>query len=174
VCASCGLAKPRSEFATRGRTRHGDARYAYCRVCQSARQRTTKLTRFYNITPEEYDVILAHQGGVCAICLRPPRTMRLSVDHHHGTGLIRGLICYSCNKAVGIFNDDEERVRRAAHYLASPPATEALGAPRHGLKGRVCNKAATRRKLNDGASFIGEPKRPGRKPRRAEKVKTAA
>ena len=42
-----------------------------------------RLQKLYGITLEEYNQILAEQGGVCAICKEPPGTIRLSVDHDH-------------------------------------------------------------------------------------------
>jgi hypothetical protein len=45
-----------------------------------------------------YEARLAAQGGVCAICGRPPKTRRLDVDHEHKTGAVRGLLCHRCNR----------------------------------------------------------------------------
>jgi hypothetical protein len=42
-----------------------------------------RLRRTYGITLAEYNTRLAEQGGVCAICKRPPGKTRLSVDHDH-------------------------------------------------------------------------------------------
>lgn len=43
------------------------------------------LQRLYGITSAEYEQILRNQGGVCAICGRPPKIdgNRLHVDHDH-------------------------------------------------------------------------------------------
>jgi len=49
---------------------------------------------------ETYDRLLAEQGGVCAICGNPPKTRRLSIDHDHKTGAVRGLLCFQCNRAL--------------------------------------------------------------------------
>lgn len=40
------------------------------------------------------------QGQSCAICRRHEDEFanRLSVDHNHRTGKVRGLLCYQCNK----------------------------------------------------------------------------
>lgn len=40
------------------------------------------------------------QGGACAMCSAAPE--RLLVDHCHRTGLVRGLLCTSCNTAEGL------------------------------------------------------------------------
>jgi len=42
-----------------------------------------RLERTYGITLAEYEQRLADQGGVCAICKKPPGKNRLSVDHDH-------------------------------------------------------------------------------------------
>jgi hypothetical protein len=48
----------------------------------------------HGITVDEYEALLAEQGGGCAICKRPPRDdISLHVDHDHKTGARRGLLC---------------------------------------------------------------------------------
>lgn len=62
--------------------------------------------------------MLAAQSGVCAICLRPPKSRRLDVDHDHKTGRIRGILCTMCNhKLLGVFHDNAVLFARAAAYL---------------------------------------------------------
>lgn len=82
--------------------------------------RTINYKRNYKhgMTVEEYDRMSAEQGGVCAICNGlPTRTTYLHVDHDHVTLRIRGLLCDSCNLALGKFKDDPEILDRAAAYL---------------------------------------------------------
>ncbi len=72
----------------------------------------------YGITLDEYQRMLAAQGGVCAICKGTcPRKNRLAVDHDHSTGEVRGLLCDPCNSAIGIMEDSPERLRAAADYI---------------------------------------------------------
>lgn len=52
------------------------------------------------VSIEEYDRMLAAQGGGCAICHNPPKNRRLHVDHDHKTGKVRGLLCFRCNRAL--------------------------------------------------------------------------
>ncbi len=54
----------------------------------------------YGLTPAKYRAMLRLQGGTCAICGRPPRSIRLHVDHNHKTGKVRALLCYFCNRRV--------------------------------------------------------------------------
>jgi hypothetical protein len=59
----------------------------------------------YGITIEEYEAMLAKQGGVCALCKKPPKNIRLAVDHDHQTGAVRELLCPSCNRAISHLED---------------------------------------------------------------------
>ena len=61
--------------------------------------------------------MLKSQQGTCLICGRPPGKYRLSVDHSHETGEVRGLLCARCNRGIGLFWDDPVIFRRAADYL---------------------------------------------------------
>jgi hypothetical protein len=72
--------------------------------------------------------MLADQGGHCAICPRPPTTTRLHVDHDHKTGLIRGLLCWWCNrKLLPGSRDNADMHEAAAEYLRHPPAVFTIG-----------------------------------------------
>lgn len=96
--------------------------------------RRSHLKRKYGITPEPYDALLAEQEGGCAICGRPPRSdIALHVDHEHGTGRIRGLLCFRCNNALGDFDDDHDRLAKAVHYLGPVPKSDAMQARLDGL-----------------------------------------
>ena len=75
----------------------------------------------YGITLEMYEKKLAEQDGVCAICHQPPdpnstKTV-LSVDHDHGYGKLRDLLCDRCNKMLGFANDDPAILLDAFTYL---------------------------------------------------------
>lgn len=73
---------------------------ARCRDCDNEQNRTSKYKRLFGITIEEYDRMLSEQDGLCAICRKPPINRRLAVDHDHDTGLVRGLLCPPCNRAL--------------------------------------------------------------------------
>lgn len=51
----------------------------------------------------------------CEICGR--HKAKLVVDHNHYTGKIRGRLCYSCNTALGLFQDDYNILESAQDYL---------------------------------------------------------
>lgn len=71
----------------------------------------------YGITIELYNEMLEQQGGVCAICKKNDSRHRLSVDHDHNTGKVRGLLCHKCNRTLGVFNDNIDLFRSCSSYL---------------------------------------------------------
>ncbi len=78
------------------------------------------LKSVYGISTLEYQRLFDQQGGVCAICKKPNDCgRRLSVDHDHKTGKVRGLLCGRCNTGLGYFRDDARVLIRAARYLRS-------------------------------------------------------
>ncbi|MEU6552105.1 endonuclease VII domain-containing protein [Streptomyces sp. NPDC046915] len=104
---------------------------AYCsRACKdkersaSGRARAEHLWKKYGITPEEYDQLLAAQGGGCALCGVKPEELTtgkyrtyLHVDHCHDSGRVRGLLCPDHNLLLGRFGDSPEMFRRVLNYL---------------------------------------------------------
>lgn len=83
------------------------------------RARDRYLQRHYGITLDEYNALLASQGGGCRSCGGAPtgRHNTFRVDHDHETGQIRGLLCDSCNLAIGKLGDTVEGVEGALDYL---------------------------------------------------------
>lgn len=83
-----------------------------------ARDRRHNLKR-YGITAQEWEAKYIEQKGGCALCgcKENSNGHRLAVDHCHKTGAFRGLLCHSCNRAIGLLGDDPDRLREAAKYL---------------------------------------------------------
>lgn len=75
------------------------------------------------ITHKEYIELFNKQDGKCALCFAKAEdlTKSLAVDHSHTTGTIRGLLCGSCNQALGLFKDNIEVMKRAITYLDDNP-----------------------------------------------------
>ena len=71
----------------------------------------------YGIPPAEVLSMLERQRGVCAICGEVRGKRRLSIDHNHETGQVRGLLCGPCNMALGALKDSPELCEIAAKYL---------------------------------------------------------
>lgn len=77
------------------------------------------LYRYYGITPEQYQTLLAVQKGRCAICgsTDPGPKRRMCVDHDHKTKKVRGLLCSPCNLAIGLMKENFILFRSAIAYL---------------------------------------------------------
>lgn len=112
VCSTCREAKPGHEFSRDGR--RGSGLRSECKPCAQRR----KWLERYGLTHEQYEERRRAQGGLCAICSRPPADGdRLHVDHCHASTVVRGLLCGSCNRGLGLFGDQPGRLEKAAAYL---------------------------------------------------------
>jgi hypothetical protein len=80
------------------------------------------MRRIHGVNSEEYETLLARQGGKCALCgttdPKGPIPGQFVFDHDHTTGKIRGLLCNCCNTGLGMFEDSVEALTRAVRYLA--------------------------------------------------------
>lgn len=95
-----------------------------CRACQSAATHGAMIEKTYGLTPAQYDELLRRQGGRCAICRQKPRSKRLAVDHDHGTGAVRGLLCSRCNHdLLGAAWDSIAKAEALVRYLRTPPTS---------------------------------------------------
>lgn len=111
-CRRCCEIKPHSEWS-RNRSA-SDGLNTACKACRAAEDRAGHLKRQYGITEAQRDEMIASQMGVCCICLAAPA---VHVDHCHETDKVRGVLCFSCNAALGQFKDQPDAIRRAADYL---------------------------------------------------------
>lgn len=145
-CTRCGIDKDLAEFSVHPTGLHG--RLAKCKRCyadiaaeqyaanpeasqERARryrkahpervalsQRRNRLKRLYGMTLEEFDLLLAEQGGTCAVCPSiEPNGVNWHVDHCHTTGRVRGILCHPCNTALGLLDEDVDRIKRLSEYV---------------------------------------------------------
>lgn len=81
------------------------------------------MRTMYGITSTDYAALLDRQDNRCAICRRSAEEInmdrRLSVDHDHATGAVRGLLCHPCNSAIGLLQEDPAVLAAAIEYLRS-------------------------------------------------------
>jgi hypothetical protein len=75
-----------------------------------------RYKRRYGISYAEYKTMLSKQKNKCLICNTEDM---LVVDHNHKTSEVRGLLCHSCNCAIGLFRDDPSMLQSAITYLKS-------------------------------------------------------
>jgi hypothetical protein len=122
-CSRCRTYKLTGEFG--GNRSSYDGLSRYCKPCHNVTSRENReklhgstrnyhLKARYGITAAEYDVLLAEQGGLCALCRERPAE---HVDHDHVFGHVRGLLCSCCNQGLGNFRDQLTHLRAAVDYL---------------------------------------------------------
>jgi len=132
TCRKCGETKALDQFY-----RHPawqDGYYGHCAACERTRSRgyqrakrfadplhgrAAHLRTLYGLSLAQFDALLAAQGGRCAICggVDPGGKGVWHVDHDHGSGAVRGLLCHGCNAGIGSLGDDPDRLPAAAAYL---------------------------------------------------------
>lgn len=140
VCNCCKQEKSIDQFYRRKDRSSGRA--SICKVCDAKRRpsrakrnpekhketmRRGNYRRWYGITLDDYARLLETQDGRCAICggMDPGGGFKnFSVDHDHITGQLRGLLCVSCNRGLGLFHDDPVRLESAIQYLRNPHSIE--------------------------------------------------
>lgn len=102
--------------------RRAKARAAY----HAAKEHNTsrRLMQRFGITLEQYNEMLAKQGGTCAICGgnqtirdKAGKLRRLAVDHDHKTGKVRQLLCSSCNTGIGLVKESVRTLSKMIDYI---------------------------------------------------------
>lgn len=79
----------------------------------------------YGLTVEEYEAMLAAQGGGCALCGsdKAGGIGRFHVDHDHRFAMgdkrgVRGILCHRCNTGIGALGDNLDAMERAMRYVS--------------------------------------------------------
>ncbi|WP_041795234.1 endonuclease VII domain-containing protein [Modestobacter italicus] len=134
-CPDCSRVLPFADFP-RSRS-HASGIATYCLSCHNLRgkqsrekvggSRTYHLSRRYGISAQEADLMLAAQGGLCAVCRVAPA---VHVDHDHATDAVRELLCFNCNGGLGQFRDDPAVLRAAADYVERHRELQRRNRPR--------------------------------------------
>lgn len=122
-CRSCYNAYMR-DWNIRHRDKIGASNRNY-KVEHRTEYLNSRYKTLFGITLAEYEQLSVKQEHKCAICGEPEVavhratnvTNKLSVDHDHATGVVRGLLCNRCNTAIGSFRDSIELLRKAMVYL---------------------------------------------------------
>lgn len=76
--------------------------------------RNKSLRERFGITIQDFRILLDKQYGLCAVCRLEPGT---HLDHNHDTGKIRGILCNTCNRGIGLLKDNIFVLKNAIEYL---------------------------------------------------------
>lgn len=117
-CAKCKQLKSLTSFHKKLNGYH-----SYCKQCRSATERNSdtnrqaswasKVKSKYGLTINEYNE-MRESFESCSIC---GSINKLVLDHNHTTGRLREFICSNCNLALGLLNEDPERMERMIAYV---------------------------------------------------------
>lgn len=121
-CTVCKEDKVLSEYHIRKNNKDGHK--GICKICSNAKQRIQwrspndpkkkyQLAKRYGCTPTEYVERMASS----ACCQKCGNKYYLVYDHCHTTNKFRGVLCQSCNKAIGQLGDTADSVLKAYKYL---------------------------------------------------------
>lgn len=92
----------------------------------ASRSYVQNIWLMYKLTLEGFNKLWYAQEGKCAGCLsslaHPVQRShelgkRPEIDHDHGTGKVRGLLCRKCNDFLGKIKDNKEQLKRLEQYL---------------------------------------------------------
>ena len=86
------------------------------------RARRNKLRTKYHMTVDEWEILFNTQGRCCAnpnCRAKEPKDKRgyWHTDHDHLTGKIRGILCRTCNLALGQVNDSTAVLKGLIEYI---------------------------------------------------------
>lgn len=89
-----------------------------------SQQAATRRASRRGITLDQLLAMEEQRDGRCDICGKEETAIgshgavkSLAVDHDHATGLVRGLLCNNCNRALGLFGDSVDLLLKAVEYL---------------------------------------------------------
>ena len=136
-CITCNQIKDIELFAKAAR--YKDGRRNYCKSCHSiymtnyiknnpgkrSKQNPNRKFRRHGLTEEKYLELYEKHNGKCHACKEREGT---NIDHDHSCcnkarscgKCVRGLLCSQCNTALGLLNDDEEKIKNLIKYLKQP------------------------------------------------------
>lgn len=112
-------------MADRRKDRYKDKEYKKKHyAANKERYRDQFLQKTYDMTLDEYKILLVIQQNCCAICGKKETAVDkrwgtkrvMAVDHDHKTGKIRGLLCGACNARLGTL-ENVNWVAKALRYL---------------------------------------------------------
>lgn len=101
-----------------GRAQMADGFQSRCQNCNIHRRRQLGVTR------TQVEEMFLDQRGMCAICMKDvsitigaSAEFHAHVDHDKTTGLVRALLCGSCNRGLGCFQHNTTFLSKAIRYL---------------------------------------------------------
>jgi hypothetical protein len=114
VCKRCKLEQPLSSYTNAS---GGNYKRTECKDCANKlTKERNALRKIHGMPTKDYE---------CPICLRKEYEIvgeggsagAWVIDHNHITATFRGWLCHKCNRGLGAFEDNSEKLMRAIKYL---------------------------------------------------------
>ncbi|MGY1705665.1 endonuclease domain-containing protein [Geodermatophilus sp. SYSU D00697] len=120
-CPRCKQAVPVEDHVQSACTPSGFG--SRCKACHNEANSTAHWLRTHGISEVDVAQMRASQGDRCAICGdQEPRHL----DHDHGSGVTRQLLCQRCNHGLGSSRDDPALLHTAAFHIRGHREVQAL------------------------------------------------
>jgi hypothetical protein len=89
---------------------------ASLRAKRSEKARWARIKKEYRLSEDQVIAMLRSQSQACAIC-GTDISKQYHIDHCHHSGKVRSLLCSKCNQAIGLFDEDQSKLQKAADYI---------------------------------------------------------
>lgn len=129
-CRRCAERRRRNGISYRNlplKSRGGLNECDYCMYWVASEQFTSHRTcercrhlRKFKISSREYDSLRIGQGNRCLVCFEELEG-KVSLDHDHSTGKIRGVLHDTCNLAIGHIENTNANLESVLVYLNRGP-----------------------------------------------------
>lgn len=110
-CWKCKISKQLLDFTDNGKC----AQCCNSELAIIKKEKNLKRRPVRKLVNEWYFKKYSEQNGKCLICFN--KFEKLSIDHCHSTGELRGLLCNFCNIGIGLFLEDVDAMEEAIAYL---------------------------------------------------------
>jgi len=81
------------------------------------RRRNIERASRLGVSTDVIRSVIDRCGGKCEACGDTLSSDAMCIDHDHGTGLIRGVLCRFCNALEGMLNKKADRVQLVRQYV---------------------------------------------------------
>lgn len=126
ICNYCKENKMLECFYADNKSRDG---LSYrCKECDNKRSYASTFKRRYGVTVEYKQKIIDAQGNCCPICdyLFDDNPKHIHLDHNHKTEQIRGVLCFNCNRLLGWYENNKERIEAYLEKYKMRPEFDAI------------------------------------------------
>jgi hypothetical protein len=129
-CADCGQIHLRDAKHLKQGIKSAECVYYRPPNWSGLEKEDARLQREYGISQDDLNALIEFQNGQCGICFKTFKidTKTMNVDHDHNTGIVRGVLCSSCNTGLGQLGDSIDGIKRALYYLKNTPFSEFTNA----------------------------------------------